>query len=396
VSSIFLYRAARLDGSTEEGSLEAASRDDASASLTRRGLFPLEVRFRAETTGRRPTMSSRDLSTGLKILSDLLESGLPVSRALRVFESLAPAGWRAALPHVRESVKEGRSLATALARAPVEIPALVLGLAQAGEAGAGIAPAIRRAAELTEATATMQAALRSALAYPLVVACAGVASIGVLVGVVLPRFAVVLADLGQVLPPSTRFVLAASAWARTASIPALLVAITVGIWWKLWTSTGPGRETWHALLLRMPLVGTVRHGAATARSAWSLAALLESGVPITTALPLAAKACGDAALEKRFAAASERIAGGERIAAAIDATGAMTSSAVRLARAGEESGRLASMLAHAAKLDNERADRMIQAGVRMMEPILLVGFAGIVAVVAAALLQAVYSVRPTQ
>ena len=53
------------------------------------------------------------------------------------------------------------------------------------------------------------------------------------------------------------------------------------------------------------------------------------------------------------------------------------------------------MLSHAARLEQERADRIVRTSVRMLEPMLLITFASVVAFVAAALLQAIYSVRPT-
>jgi general secretion pathway protein F len=67
---------------------------------------------------------------------------------------------------------------------------------------------------------------------------------------------------------------------------------------------------------------------------------------------------------------------------------------VRLVYAGEESGRLSGMLAHASKLESERATEAVKSAVRLLEPGLILAFGGIVAFVAAALLQAVYSVRP--
>ena len=67
---------------------------------------------------------------------------------------------------------------------------------------------------------------------------------------------------------------------------------------------------------------------------------------------------------------------------------------MRLIRAGEETGRLAPMLAQAAKLEAGRAEQGVRAAVRVVEPALIIVFGGMVALVAAALLQSVYSVRP--
>jgi type II secretory pathway component PulF len=52
------------------------------------------------------------------------------------------------------------------------------------------------------------------------------------------------------------------------------------------------------------------------------------------------------------------------------------------------------MLSHAARIEQKRVDQIVKTGVRMLEPMLLLTFASVVAFVAAALLQAIYSVRP--
>ena len=129
--------------------------------------------------------------------------------------------------------------------------------------------------------------------------------------------------------------------------------------------------------------------------AHSLAALLESGVTVAAALVHAAHATGDAEVEARLLTARAQIAAGHTLSRALEDSRAATQTAIRLIRAGEESGRVASMLAHAARIEQQRSDRLVRTLVRMLEPILLLGFAALVALVAAALLQAIYSVRTT-
>lgn len=343
----------------------------------------------------RAAISASDLALGLRIIADLLEAGLPVRRVLAAFVTVSPAAWRPAIPHLQESMKVGRSVAAALGDAPIEIPPLVIGIVAAGEAGNGLAAAIRRAAELTESTAAVRAAVRGALAYPMLLAAAGAGAVALMVGVVLPRFAAILADLDQMLPASTRMVLQLTSVTRASFGPVVCAALAIVVAIRAWKATDEGRRRWDALLLQLPLGGSVRFSASTARAAFSLATLLDSGVAIRSALAFAARASGDAEVEARLLAARDRVAGGESVASAFAAVQALTPFAVRLVSAGEQSGQLARMLAHAAKLEQERSERLVRTAVRLLEPALVLVFASIVALVAAALLQAVYSIRPT-
>jgi len=390
----FSYRAVQADGTLERGSVAAESREAAARLLAARGLLPLELTtsWRSARTVR---LSARDAALGLRPLATLLGAGLPLARALVALPELAPPTWAPVLPATLAAVREGAPLGGALEQSGVHLPPVVFGILRAGEAGSGLAPAVARAADLLEDSAATRAGIRGALAYPAMLAVAGVASVTLLVGVVLPRFAAMLADLGESLPASTRVVLAAATTARRAAIPGLLL-LSLGLFvWRRWANTPAGGERWHALLLRAPLLGDIRNSAATARVCGALAALLDSGVPIATALTSATRAAGDHALEARGRRARERILGGARPSAAFGHERALTPTAVRLVRAGEESGQLATMLQHAARIEREQASERVKALVRLLEPALILGLGGVIALVAAALLQAMYSIRPT-
>lgn len=394
IVATFRYRAADAHGRIEAGQLEAPSRRAAADQLAQRGLFPIRIAEEAASRSSSRGIPAAELALGLRVLADLLESGLPMTRAIGALDAMASPGWKRALPGIRDAVREGKSLARALDEAPIAIPGEVTGILYAGERGAGLAGAVRSAADICQETAELRAAIRGALAYPILLATAGVASAGLLVTVILPRFATILGDMGQSLPASTRFVLAASALLRTASLPALVAAVLLGTAWRAYTRRPGGLERWHRLLLAAPLLGETRFTTATARLCRSLGALLDAGVPVASALPHAARATGDAALIARVAEARQLVVQGAALSQALDRHGAVTPVALRLIHAGEESGRLGSLLAHAGRIERDRATRRVQSLVRLIEPALIIGFGGIIALIAASLLQALYSVRP--
>jgi len=254
--------------------------------------------------------------------------------------------------------------------------------------------ATESAAELLEQRAAMRAALRNALAYPCILAVAGSASVALLIGFVLPRFADLLADYGQTLPTSTRVVLALGAFARVAAIPTIIGVALIAALLPAWLTQRDRLQRLHRLLLSLPAVGAIRRSATTAHACSALAALLRSGVPLASALNHAARASGDREIEARVGRARAAIATGERISTALQNMKAFTPTAIRLVRVGEETGRLADMVAHAARIESSHALQRLQQLTRGLEPLLILLFGGIVMLVAAALLQAMYGLRP--
>lgn len=313
-------------------------------------------------------------------------------KALHVTGGLAKGKLADAFQRMEARVRNGSSLAAALADEGDLFPAVAIGLVRAGERGVGLDTALLQTARELERKAETAARIRATLAYPLLLILVGSASIGLIAFFVVPRFATLLGDLGQSLPPTTRILLAFSSLMRRYGV--VIGAIVVAGLVAGFKAIGERRVAWHGWLLDLPIVGPIRHALATGRAARALGALLSTGTPALTALSIAHEASGDAAVAERLQAARERVAQGTGITAALEHARALTSGALELAAIGESSGKLPSMLAKAADLEEQRAEQQLKTLVAFAEPALILVFAAVVAFVAAALLQAVYSLRP--
>lgn len=393
----FRYEAARQDGALVRGVVEAVTQPAAAALLSDRGLYPVLVEPSPPVPDTRYPFglgrpSLRAQATVVQSLASLVEAGVPLQQALESTRRLAVGALGDALGRVDARVKEGRSLAAALAAEPGSFSRVTVGLVRAGEQGVGLGAALGQAAAQLERETDAAGRVRSALAYPALLAVVGSASVGLITLFVVPRFAALLGDVGQTLPVATQILLAASAVARHYGL--LIAALIVVAAFAAARLIVERREAWHAWLLRWPIVGSLRHGLASARAARTLGALLGTGTPVLTALAVAGEAVGDAAVARRLASARDRVAEGASLSAALDATGALTPTAVQLAGVGERSGKLPTLLAKAADLDEQAAEQRLKALVALLEPSLILGFAALVAFVAAALLQAIYSLRP--
>ncbi len=390
----FRFRAVLPDGTLRRGLLHAAGRRSAAASLARSGWHPVELTpvSSLRPWGRRSTLE--DLARGLEALADLLEAGLPVGRALAVVEEIAPAPWRSALPLIRAHVDQGDRLSVALETSGLPLPSHVIAVMAAGEAGSGLAPAVHAAVRLLEERAATRSALRNALAYPILLLVAGGASLGLLVGMVLPRFVELFADLGQSPPLSTRAVLTLGGAMHRGAAPGAVISLSSIVAFHVWVRLEGGRARWHEALLRLPILGPLRGQVASASIASALSALLSAGVPMPAAILAAAPVAGDEAMRNRLFRARERIMNGESFSDAVAREGGLSSTALRLSRVGEESGELGVMLGRASHVDRRQAQANIERLTKQIEPILVLMFGGLILLVALALLQAMYGLQP--
>jgi general secretion pathway protein F len=392
--SPYRYEAARADGALVSGIVDASTADLANATLIDRGLYPIAlVSAEGDEEARRPA-SRRDLAIVFRSIAALVAAGVPLERAVGATEPLAGRALRDTLGAARAGLREGKSFAQALAAGRGAVPGVVLGMIRAGERGSRLAAALEQVATHLEHEAELVAPVRQALAYPLLLAAAGTVSVLVIGTVVVPRFAELLGDLGQQLPVATRLLLAGSG--LLVRFWPVLVVLAVGACWAAFEGLRrPAGQRWLAgTLLTLPVIGRVRHALATARVGRALGGMLATGLPMLPALDAAREAAGDHAIAERLARARERVAQGAPLTHALEREGAVTAVALQLFAVGESSGRLAEMVLRAGDLAAQDAERGLKTLVTLLEPALIVAFGGLVAFVAVALLQAVYSIRP--
>jgi type II secretory pathway component PulF len=391
--TLFRYQALRADGSRVNGEVEATSTGTAVTLLSRRGLLPVRVACISPAglpCWRRP--SRRSIATVLQSISSLVGAGVPLQQAIEASAALAPAGLRDAITRIEQRVREGSSLASAADAENGLFSEVTIGLLRAGERGVGLGTALDQAAQQMEREAESSARIRAALAYPTLLCAVGCISIALIAFFIVPRFEALVADFDGALPVASAVLLSVSEGLRSHPIPVVLVVLAPVLGGAALISRYPAH--FHRLLLQLPLIGGIRHGFATARAGRTVGTLLGAGTSAVTALETAARSVGDHAIRERLLEAGERVAEGSSISRALKIVSALTPTANRMTAIGEASGRLAVLLLQAAALEQRMAERRLESLVRILEPALILAFAAVVAFLAAAVLQAIYSVRP--
>ena len=389
----FGYRAANASGAVVEGEIDATSEQGAIDALRRRALWVTEVwpKRTMATARASQSMPSGSLSVVTRALSTLLASGVPLDKALTFASTQSPAGaLRDAFTAVRTDVRNGRSLAEAF-RAQRVFPSLFTALAATGEATGTLDTSLARLAEYLERRDELRARMQAALLYPSLLGGAAIVGVTVIMLVVVPRFSVLLQQVGGTLPLSTRLLMALST-AVTRGWPIVVVFMVVGaVWWRRWIGIAGNRRRWHAARLHWPVVGNLEQHIAAARYTRTLALALPSGVDLLAAMRLARGSVENLAIASQLEEAESRVRDGAGLAVSVNRT--LPPLAVQLLEAGEASGALAPLSARAADALDIEVQRALTKAVTLIEPILILGFGALIGFVALGLLQAIYGIN---
>lgn len=393
---VFAYRAVDATGRRTRGRVTAATPAAVSRELETRGLLALHLEEAAPATaagegfafGRR-----RGVLEFTRAVAALLPAGMPLARALAAGATAVPDSVRPALDAIRARVERGDDLASALAEHPRLFSPLYIGLVRAGEKSGALDGAFERLARHLEREDELRSKLVSMSIYPALLAVVGAGAVLVLVLFVLPRFAELLQSSGTALPRATAAVLSVSMAARESWrwLLALPPALLLFVAWLRATPTG--RTVASQLMVRVPLIGTWRRQTLAAAFTRMVGELLAGGAPLLSALADARDCTIDPVARAETERVRARVREGSSLNAAIAERSLFPPVLPQLILLGEEAGRLADFMLKAADLLERRTERAIERMVALAEPAMIVGFGGVVALVALALLQAIYGVN---
>ena len=395
----FAYRAVDATGRRTRGRINGTTLMAVTRELETRGLLPLDVQEDAGTTQRGAGTVGFGFGRRRAVLeftrgvAALLPAGMPLSRALKAATATVSESVRPALDQIRLRVERGDELATSLAEYPTLFSPLYVGVVRAGEKSGSLDDAFMRLSTHLEREDELRSKLLSMSIYPLLLATVGLASVLVLVLFVLPRFAELLLSAGAALPRTTALVLNIAMTMRESWRVLLLIPLAVVLLITWLRTTETGRRTGATMLARIPVFGAWRRQALAASFARMVGELLAGGAPLLNALADARDCMSDPVARAETDRIRTRVREGTPLNVAIAERSLFPAVLAQLVALGEEAGRLADFLLKSADLLERRTERAMERLVALAEPAMIVMFGGIVALVALALLQAIYGVN---
>ena len=378
---LFAYTARETASGREiRNTVEAASEQAAIAALLNRNLLVVEIKEKIAKRGRTKggKVALADLVIFTRQLATMIDAGIAIVQSLQALADQTPNKvMRDTIRDVCTRVEGGESFSEALTRHPKAFNRLYVAMVGAGEKGGLLSEILARLATYQENTERLRKKVKTALMYPTVVTVVAIVITVFLLVRVIPTFKEVYSGFGAKLPAPTEVLITISEIVQHYLIYLIILAGGAVWGWLYFLKTKPGREFWDTQRIKLPIFGAIAHKICLARFTRTLSSLVRSGVPILEVLQIVSQTVGNIVMEKAIKAAALDIERGEGISAALAKHPVFPSMVVRMLSAGEQTGKIDTMLERVADFLDEEIDTTLSGLMSLLEPLLIV-FLGVV------------------
>jgi general secretion pathway protein F len=401
--SRFGYAAVLDSGQRVRGTIRSRTPDEAARKLLEMGYHPLHVSETAADDacrGRRRIrfaelfhrISTSDLAVMTRQLATLLKAGMPMLQVLGTLrgQSINPR-LGAIVAKIEETLlRDAGLLSDVLDEYPGVFGPVYRGLVRSGEASGTLPEVLGNLARHLGASAKLRGQVAGAFVYPAFLLLMGSSAMFVLMTWVIPRFQALFETLGQDLPWPTEVLIVVSHfmagwWWAVLAAGALATAVA----YVAFQNKGL-RARLDRWLLRAPLIGPLLLKVEVARISHTLAALLNSGVPILEVLRATRETAKNRAIRGTFDDLLDGVVAGDTVASGLAKSGLYPAMMVNLVRTGEETGELPAMLAELAAIYEDEAERTVTATVKLLEPVLILVMGLVIAGIVAAVILPIF------
>jgi type IV pilus assembly protein PilC len=389
----FEYTARDALGAEQDGTIEAASREEAIQKLRRDGLQIVDLEEEAVGGDLFPRrVKKNDIVYVTGQLAVMTDTGITLSTAL---ESIAKQEQnptlKAVLLDLKLQVESGEDFSSALARHPKHFDRTYIALIKASEKTGTMAEMLESISLYMRNQLDVIQKVRGALAYPTVMLVLATGVTIFLLTYVLPKFEPLFSRKGIKLPAMTVFLMTTSDllmdywWAWLIG----LVVAVVGFWFGRKTPTGRSILDW--LAINTPIIGPLVRKVILSRSVRTLGTMVESGVSMLDSLKLAAEVSSNVHYERAWLKALDQVTEGKSICDSLYGNPLFPGSLVQMIAAGEDTGKLDHVLRKVSVHYDKEVDTAIKSATTMLEPLMITVMGVVVGSIAMGLLLPIFS-----
>lgn len=327
-------------------------------------------------------------------LGSMLTAGLTVTRALSVMErqSTNPK-MRLVLSNVVASINNGVPFYDTLKNYPEVFNDLYKAMVRSGEESGNLAESLKTLSIQMERANNLTKKIKGAMIYPSIVL-----SIMVVIGVlmmtfVMPKITSVFKSMTLDLPITTVFLIKTSDFFAAHTILVMLMLIGGVMGTIYFFKSRIGKRITSFVVVRLPLIGTMAKETNSARTARTLASLLNSGVSVIQALEITEEVVQNHYYKEILRDARTRVEKGTPLSQAfVERTDLYPILVGEMILVGEETGQIAGMLGELAIFYETEVERKTKDLSTIIEPLLMVVIGAGVGFFALAMIAPIYSI----
>ena len=376
---IYQWKGRTVSGEVQTGEMTVGSQDEVLAQLRKRRIIGMYVREKSKPLSLRFKLRGmsgvkiKELAVFTRQFATMINAGLPLVQCLDILsQQTENAAFKGVIAGVMSDVESGSTLAEALRKHPKVFDKLFTNMVQAGEAGGVLDDFLLRLASYIEKAEALRRKVKSAMTYPLVVACVAIGATVFMLLFIIPTFAKIFQQFGGELPLPTKIVMGLSTFLRNTWYLLIAAAIVAVVLYRRYVATENGRRSVDRGMLNIPILGDVLRKGAIARFTRTLGTLISSGVPILDGLEITAQTAGNKVIEEAIMATRGSIREGETIAAPLRESKVFPAMVVQMISIGEETGALDEMLNKIAAFYDDEVNTAVDTMTSVIEPIMIV------------------------
>lgn len=358
---------------TKQGVIEAQTKEEAVEKISQLGYLPVRVDEDIFVARSRSSLlpfkvKSRHITILTRQLASLIKSGVPI------LQSLSTVSEQSESPHISDmlnnisrEIRDGQTLSGALSQYPKIFSSLYISLVRTGENSGNLTEALSRIAEYRQRQEEIISKVRTAMAYPILMAIVGIATIIFMLTFVMPRLTHIFSTMGQNLPFPTRVLINLSAGLRQWWMVVLLIFVFVLFLFRRFLKT----RAYNVVGIHLPLLGHFTRRVEIARFSRTLELLLKSGLQILKSIEIAIPVLNNKLLQDELKRCHTELQQGTSFGRQLKKSKLFPPFMSNLIIVGEESGRLDEVLGEIANTYERETDETLKILTSLLEPLMI-------------------------
>ena len=373
---VYNYKVMDHKGQYQEGVIEAEDIKSAANRLKDQGLFITKLdamRGSLVLDDYFFSVKAIDFANLNKQLGVMVNAGIPLVSALEVVEKQTDnPKMQKAITSVKDSLREGKSFYYSLKQHPQIFDSMMLNMVQAGELGGVLGDMLLRLGEHYEREHQVKEKVKAAMTYPTLVMVVSITAVVFMMIFVLPIFTVMLGGLANELPASTKILISISSMIRTYWYLAIVIILIFLIAITLYSRSVTGKALVDKTKIEFPLLGDLYKKVIVARFCRTFGTLLSAGVPILLALEITSKTTDNSVFMEVLVKCRDVVMDGKSMVRPLLESGIFPYMVAHMARVGEETGKLDTLLIQVGAYFQEEVDRRMDNLSKIIEPIMII------------------------